>query len=267
MKVIAIMGSPRGKGAGYKIVKKIEDRVKAMGDVEFEYIFLKDANLKPCMGCFNCVTKGEDKCPLKDDRAAIEQKMLEADGVILSSPGYVQNVSGLMKNFMDRFAYTNHRLRFHKQKGLMVVNSGGAGLNEALKCMEIALGGLKVVAKVGVGTPPWPQTPNAVTKNEKQIEDAAVKLYKAMSDKTSGEPGFNNYVRFRVQKEVSIACKQWLPADYAFYEGKEYFYDARISGYKKAMAGILLKVLFAMMKDMGPGNMKWPQKENAPGEE
>ncbi|MGE5403260.1 MAG: flavodoxin family protein, partial [Candidatus Doudnabacteria bacterium] len=158
MKVVAIMGSPRGKGAGYKVVKQIEEKIQTLGNVEFEYIFLKDANLKPCIGCFNCVTKGEDKCPLKDDRAVIEQKMLEADGVILSSPGYVQNVSWLMKNFMDRFAYTNHRLRFFKPKGLMVVNSGGAGLNEALKCMEIALGGLDIVAKVGVGTPPWPQT-------------------------------------------------------------------------------------------------------------
>ncbi len=47
---------------------------------EFEYIFLKEANLKPCIGCYNCMAKGEDKCPLRDDRAAIEQKLLAADG-------------------------------------------------------------------------------------------------------------------------------------------------------------------------------------------
>jgi hypothetical protein len=207
------------------------------------------------------VTKGEDRCPLKDDRAAIEQKMLEADGIILSSPGYVQNVSWLMKNFMDRFAYTNHRLRFFRQKGMVVVNSGGAGLKEAIKCMEIALGGLDIAAKVGVGTPPWPQTTNAVRKNEKQVGDAAVRFYRAMSDKTPKEPSFNDYVRFRVQKQVSEGCKQWLPADYAFYQGKEYFYDAHISAYKKVMAGILLKILFTMMKDMGPGNVKWLQDQ------
>jgi multimeric flavodoxin WrbA len=257
MKVIAIIGSPRGKGAGYKVVRQIEERMKALGDMDFEYLFLKDANLKPCIGCFNCVAKGEDKCPLRDDRAMIEQKMLEADGIILSSPGYVQNVSGLMKNFMDRFAYTNHRLRFFKPKGMLVINSGGAGLNEALKCMEIALGGLDIVAKVGVGTPPWPQTENSVRKNEKQIDEAAARLYKAMSDKSHNDPSFNEYVRFRVQKEVSESCKQWLPADYAFYQGKEYFYDAHVSAYKKIMAGALLKILFTMMKDMGPGNVKW----------
>jgi len=125
MKILAIMGSPRGKGAGYAVVKKIEAGMKAMGDVEFTYLFLNDADLKLCTGCYTCLAKGEEKCPLKDDRAAIEQQLLAADGVILSSPMYVLNVSWLMKNFIDRFAYTNHRPRFHGQKVLTVVNMGG----------------------------------------------------------------------------------------------------------------------------------------------
>src|SRR5512144_1160353 len=95
MKKLTIMGSHNGKGYGYKIVKMIEGRMIAKGDVEFEYLFLKDANLKPCTGCYVCMTKGEDKCPLKDDRALIEQTLRGADGIILSSPVYVNNVSGL----------------------------------------------------------------------------------------------------------------------------------------------------------------------------
>ena len=58
MKILAIMGSPNGKGSGYKIVKMIEDRMKAMGDVEFVYLFLKDTNLKSCIGCYTCMAKG-----------------------------------------------------------------------------------------------------------------------------------------------------------------------------------------------------------------
>lgn len=109
MKVLAIMGSPKGKGSGYRVVQLVEKRMKELGHVDFEYLFLKDANLQPCKGCFVCVTKGEDRCPLKDDRERIQQQILESDGIILSTPGYVQNVSWLMKNFIDRFAYTNHR--------------------------------------------------------------------------------------------------------------------------------------------------------------
>lgn len=40
MKIIAIMGSPRGNGSGYKIVKMIEKRMKTMGKVEFECGFV-----------------------------------------------------------------------------------------------------------------------------------------------------------------------------------------------------------------------------------
>jgi multimeric flavodoxin WrbA len=121
------MGSPKGKGSGYKIVKKIEDRMKVLSEVEFEYLFLKDTNLKPCIGCYNCMAKGEDICSLKDELDSIEQKLQTADGFILSSPVYVSNVSWLMKNFIDLFAYTNHRSRYHRQKMLTVVNDRRVG--------------------------------------------------------------------------------------------------------------------------------------------
>lgn len=261
MKVIAIMGSPRGKGAGYKIVKKIENKMKTMGDVDFEYLFLKDTDLKTCMGCFNCVTKGEDRCPLKDDRAMIEQKLLEADGVILSSPVYVMNVSWLMKNFIDRFAYTNHRLRFFRQKVLIVTNSGGSGLKEAQAPMRIALGGSRIVHELGVGTPPWPQTERAVAKKEKAVNAAAEKLYTACLDKSLPKPTFSDYMRFLIQKRVGIECREYLPADFEFYNNKDYFYVTRIDPVKAATAKALVRFLMNMMKDMGPGNVKWPEDE------
>ena len=47
--------------------------MKSLGEVEFEYLFLKDAKLRPCLGCYACMALGEDKCPLRDDRAAIEE--------------------------------------------------------------------------------------------------------------------------------------------------------------------------------------------------
>lgn len=45
MKILAMIGSPKGKGSGYKIVKMIENRMREMGPAEFTYLFLKDINL------------------------------------------------------------------------------------------------------------------------------------------------------------------------------------------------------------------------------
>jgi multimeric flavodoxin WrbA len=56
MKVLAIMGSPRAKGNRYKMVSRIEERMKALGDVEFTYLFLKDVHLELCNGCWQCLS-------------------------------------------------------------------------------------------------------------------------------------------------------------------------------------------------------------------
>ncbi|MGZ7044375.1 MAG: flavodoxin family protein, partial [Methanobacterium sp.] len=125
MKVLTIMGSPKRKGNTYRITRKVEEEMKKLGDVEFEYVFLKDLDLKSCLGCGVCMDKGEEICPLNDDRAMMEEKMQNADGVIFTSPNYVFNVTGLMKNFIDRFAYVCHRPRFFKNA--MVLTTSGVG--------------------------------------------------------------------------------------------------------------------------------------------
>jgi multimeric flavodoxin WrbA len=49
--------------------------MKVLGDVKYEYLFLKDVNLGLCKGCYMCMLRGEDQCPLKDDRATIEKNV------------------------------------------------------------------------------------------------------------------------------------------------------------------------------------------------
>jgi multimeric flavodoxin WrbA len=258
MKILAIMGSPKGKGSGYKVVKKIEDRMKALGDVEFVYLFLKDANLKPCTGCYQCMAKGEDKCPLKDERAAIEQMLLAADGVIISSPMYVLNVSWLMKNFIDRFAYTNHRPRFHRQKVLTVVNMGGDSPKAALSSLRYALGGSRIVHELGIATPPWPQTERAIAKKERIIGAAAKKFYRACLDTSLPSPTVHNLFLFLLRQRIYVECRQYLPPDHAFYNGKAYYYDTNINPVKAATAKAIVGIMVNMMKDMGPGDVPWP---------
>ena len=261
MKIIAIMGSPKGKGSGHKIVKMIEDRMTAMGDVEFDYLFLKDANLKPCIGCYICITKGEEKCPLKDDRAAIEQKLLAADGFILSSPVYMHSVSGLIKNFMDRFAYLSHRPRFHHQKMLIVVNASITGEKGALSTLKIALGydrGARIVHKLAIATPPWQQTERSVAEKERAIDVAAKKFYLSCQDTSPQLPTFNSYMDFFMMQKFSLISRQYLPADYTFYNDKSYYFDIKVNPIKAAAAKAIVGIYMYMMKDLGPGNVPWP---------
>lgn len=99
MKIIAICGSPR-KGNTYSVLNAIKENFP---DIDVKILMLKDLNFKMCKGCYSCVLRGEEKCPLKDDRDMLIKEFTEADGIIFSSPVYSHMVSALMKNFFDRF--------------------------------------------------------------------------------------------------------------------------------------------------------------------
>lgn len=49
--------------------------------------------------------KGEEFCPLKDDRDILIEKMVNSGGIIFASPNYFFQVSAFMKIFLDRIAF------------------------------------------------------------------------------------------------------------------------------------------------------------------
>ena len=74
---------------------------------EVEILRLHDYELKPCTGCNSCVISlvekgGSGDCVLKDDFAALDEKILEADGIILGSPIYEKTPTGQLKVLNDR---------------------------------------------------------------------------------------------------------------------------------------------------------------------
>jgi multimeric flavodoxin WrbA len=253
MNVLAIIGSPKGKGSGYNVTRRIEERMQYLGHVEFEYLFLKDANVQPCRGCFVCVAQGENRCPLKDDRVAIEQRIEASDGVMLVSPLYVHNVSALMKNFIDRFAYTHHRPRFFDQKVLLVANGGGSGLKKTVAALRNALGGPKIVHELAYLSPPWPLADKIEAKQQRAVEKAAVAFYSALSAKERPVPGIGDLIYFKAFKHMVKSTKPYIPADYEYYKDKpHYFYDTKINRVKNLLAGSIVGSLMFLMKDMAP---------------
>ena len=246
------MGSHKGKGNGYRITQRIEEEMKHLGSVEFSYLFLKDVGLKPCRGCFLCISHGEDKCPIKDDRKEIEDMIEVSDGVILVSPTYVQNVSSLMKNLIDRFAYTHHRPRFFDKKVMLIAN-GGSGLPKVLDALRVTFGGPEVVHEADILAPPWPMKDKPLAKKEKAIRTAAMKFWEALDGRRRRSPSLGDYLVFKFFKITSPETRKWLPADYEYYKDKQdYFYPTKIGVGKKMAAGFITRLLLFLLKDMGP---------------
>lgn len=125
MKILAISGSSTGKKTDYMLRKILES---FPGDYQKELIPLKDKNITPCKNCKGC--HETQKCVINDDMQEIYQKLIDADAIILGSPTYFDNVSGIMKNFMDRCLpfYFSKKLK-NKKVGLVSV----AGFKEYIE--------------------------------------------------------------------------------------------------------------------------------------
>ena len=69
---------------------------------ETENIFLAHKKIHPCTGCYTCWLKTPEHCAIQDDMAELLPKLKDSGLVVFATPVYVDNVTGIMKNFMDR---------------------------------------------------------------------------------------------------------------------------------------------------------------------
>jgi multimeric flavodoxin WrbA len=228
MKILVLIGSLR-KHNTHEIAKMIEKRHKQLSDCEYEYIFLKDMDLKLCTGCHACMTAGEQYCPLKDDRDMIIGKMEEADGIIIASPTFSMNVPWVMKNFMDRLSYIMHRPRLFNQKIMLMVLSGSIrGGKDAMRALSFAAFAGKVVNKLIVLNSP-DMNENKRNKQDKIVMREAEKFAASMNKKYTHKPPFSYLIWFSAFKALSKESKDSNRADHAYYKDKNYFIDIRLS--------------------------------------
>ncbi len=107
---------------------------------EVNYVYLKDREIKPCRGCFQCWTKTPGDCIIKDDVASLLPELRKADLICYVSPLFSFGMTGLLKNFIDRCipnslpylttlnGTTSHPCRYKeesKEQGMIVFSSAG----------------------------------------------------------------------------------------------------------------------------------------------
>lgn len=258
MKILVIHGSPRVRGNTYKVVSIIEKEMKQLDkNTQFEWLFLSQEELQLCKGCYACLEYGEDHCPIQDNRASIEAKMKDADGVIFSSPVYVANVSALFKNFVDRFAYISHRPRFHNKKAMVVCTTGSvaAGIVNIIMTFMLETWGFTVVEKLGAIVSPGVSDSDQI-KQWHKIDVASKKVAKGMmvslKDQSLPRATLKKLYAFKLQ-QVGFGSAAKDKADYLYWlergwlePHKAYYTPAKINPIKLFLARIL--ALFEMRK-------------------
>ncbi|MDP7399727.1 MAG: NAD(P)H-dependent oxidoreductase, partial [Lentisphaeria bacterium] len=110
LNILVLVGSPRNEESWtYKGIRIIEEKMREIQPVNFEYIFVQRLNVPFCDGCLKCISVGETACPDYATIGPIAEKMKKADSLILGSPIHTFNITGLMKNFVEYFMYQRNR--------------------------------------------------------------------------------------------------------------------------------------------------------------
>lgn len=109
MKVIAINGSPRKNGNTTRLLQAACEGAQAKG-AEVEWVDLYALQYRGCISCFACKQKNSEcagLCAVKDQLTPVLEKVLKADGLLLGSPIYVGDVTGMMRSFLERLIFAN----------------------------------------------------------------------------------------------------------------------------------------------------------------
>ena len=128
MKIVAICGSPRASKSQTKaLAERVVEAARIKGAAT-EIVDLGKVRIGFCQACEAC-HRGPD-CVLNDDGNLILRKLLDADGIVLASPVYLNQVTAQMKALLDRTSHFIHCLRLMGKYMAAVTTSGGGGGSE-----------------------------------------------------------------------------------------------------------------------------------------
>jgi multimeric flavodoxin WrbA len=252
-KITAFVGSARKKHT-YNAVVQFLSNLQAMGEIEYEVVRLSEYQLEVCRGCKLCFEKGEEYCPLKDDRDVLIEKMMASDGVVFASPNYSFHVSALMKVFLDRLGFAFHRPRFFGKAFTSIVAQGIYGGKKIVDYYDFVGSGLGFnTVKGSCITTLEPMTEKQQAKIDRALAKQAKRYYAQLEEPGYPAPGWMALMVFRLGRTKMRLELDESSRDYTYYAEKgwfesDFYYPTRLGLLKKG-AGRLLDWLSARMSE------------------
>lgn len=235
MKNILILNGSLRKKTTYSLLKNIED---LLGEYTCEFVNISDFHVKPCVGCENCLRKGE--CFIDDDAQIILDKMILADAIVIGSPVYLRQISGYLKMLFDRGCAWYHRSPLVGKPIFFVIStqaSGAANATRYLKDISLQWGTIYTGC-----------LSRTMFNLKNPLPDKLLKLFKKYLDidqRKHYRPTYAQIIEFNTQK---VLAKYVLPLDREFWQendyfDKPYFYECKISLAKKVIGHSYFKLL------------------------
>lgn len=136
-KILFICGSAKN-GTCKTLLEKLQKNFWL--EYSTEIVFIRDFNLKPCVGCHTCENGGECLCVNDDRMNILIDNILDAEIVVLATPNYFYNVSGLTKTMIDRL-YPLYKDQKLQGKKFIYLYTGNDETSRTKKFLDNALYG------------------------------------------------------------------------------------------------------------------------------
>lgn len=217
MQVVGINSSPRKKSNTDLLLSTVLTGASD-GGCETIHIDLYDYEIEYCKACDTCYKTGS--CVLMDEFPDIHEVLLESDGIILSSPNYINNVTAKMKTLLDRMADTVHCQRLLGKYTAAVSTAGGSGAQEVADYLNQSLFimGASVVGSVGVNLADGEEI---FQKGMDQSYQLGVQLADAILTKAEYPDQKEGHAAMfeRMKQLVSFRKEEW-PYEYEYFVNK-----------------------------------------------
>ncbi|MGL5329408.1 MAG: flavodoxin family protein [Peptostreptococcaceae bacterium] len=241
MKKILLINASNRKKNTYNILISIEKILKNKG-YETEIITLYDYKIGFCKGCEACILKG--KCFIKDDASIIIEKIINSDGLVIGTPVYLNNMSGILKTFIDRTCSWFHRSEVYQKPTLLIANTQGSGIKSTLNSIQ------EVMIQWGVclgGT---------ISRNgrsfNKPIEEKELEKFIKLIDSNGKiySPAFKEIYTYNIQRTLATNV---FEVDKEYWESKgwldkPYFPSAKLNSIQKLYGNGIYKMLCKVIK-------------------
>ena len=212
LQILGINGSPRGiKSRTRMLVQWVLAGSEAAG-AETELIDLTSHRIESCNACESCSLTGQ--CIYNDDFLFLYERMKAADGLVLGSPVYIDNVTGQMKVFIDRLADAIHYQTLSGKYGCAVTTTWSSGGEEVVSYLNHVLNYLGILALEGISMA-IQDDPESIFKVEDKARKLGDNLAKAIRthEKYPGQSGIIEENRAFFARIVE-QNREWRPDEY-----------------------------------------------------
>lgn len=123
-----INGSNRKQNC-YQILSDLKEE----NDILFS---LADKSINYCLGCGACSNQLENFCVMEDDMQELYDYMLKTEKIIIATPIYMNHITGILKNVIDRWNPYSSRPEILKGKTIYLITIGQISEKENQKIAD-----------------------------------------------------------------------------------------------------------------------------------